>query len=125
MLRAKRLTPIAAFTNSDVSLPGIGDIPSITKTVPNVKVGAVNFGIWAPKGIPDEVVKTMTKIWNDKIKNSERLKKYVASKGLGMTVMSGDAAYKQAFPTTRINAWQIHKGGKSKVSPDTVGIPKP
>ncbi|NQW01317.1 MAG: tripartite tricarboxylate transporter substrate binding protein [Rhodospirillales bacterium] len=125
MLRAKKLKPLAAFTPDDVSLPGIGDIPSITKTLPNAKVGAVNFGIWAPKGIPQDVVDTMTSIWATKIKASKRLADYAASKGLGVNVVSGDAAYMQAFPTTQINAWQIHDGGKSKVSPDTVGIPRP
>lgn len=125
MLRAKKLKPLATFTRAGVDLPGIGKIDSITKYLPNAKVGAVNFGIWAPKGIPQEVVDTMTEVWNTKIKNSERLAKYAASKGLGINVMSGDAAYKQAFPTTQINAWQIHAGGKSKVSPDKVGIPKP
>lgn len=125
MLRAKKLKPLAAFTPDDVSLPGIGDIPSITKFLPKAKVGAVNFGIWAPKGIPQEVVDTMTEVWNTKIKNSERLAKYAASKGLGVNVISGEMAYKQAFPTTQINAWQIHDGGKSKFSPDTVGIPRP
>jgi len=125
MLRAKKLKPLAAFTTADVSLPGIGDIPSITRYLPKAKVGAVNFGIWAPKGIPDEVVATMTKVWNTKIKNSKRLMDYAASKGLGVNVMSGDAAYDQAFPTTQINAWQIYDGGKAKVSPDKVGIPRP
>jgi tripartite-type tricarboxylate transporter receptor subunit TctC len=125
MLRAKKLKPLAAFTTGPVSLPGIGDIPSITTALPTAKVGAVNFGIWAPKGIPQEVVDTMTKVWNTKIKNSKRLSDYAASKGLGVNVMSGEEAYNQAFPTTQINAWQIHDGGKSKVSPDTVGIPRP
>jgi tripartite-type tricarboxylate transporter receptor subunit TctC len=125
MLRAKKLKPLAAFTTSPVSLPGIGDIPSITKFLPKAKVGAVNFGIWAPKGIPQEVVDTMTTIWNTNIKTSKRLADYTASKGLGVNVMSGEMAYEQAFPTTQINAWQIHDGGKSKVSPDTVGIPRP
>jgi tripartite-type tricarboxylate transporter receptor subunit TctC len=125
MLRAKKLVPLAAFTTTDVSVPGIGDIPSITKALPNAKVGAVNFGIWAPKGIPDEVVETMTKLWATTIKNSKRLADYAASKGLGVNVMSGEEAYKQAFPTTQINAWQIHDGGKSKVSPDSIGIPRP
>jgi len=125
MLRAKKLKPLAAFTKEAVSLPGIGDIPSITKALPKAKVGAVNFGIWAPKGIPAEVVDTMTKLWATKIKSSKRLADYAASKGLGVNVMSGDAAYNQAFPTTQINAWQIFDGGKAKVSPDTVGIPRP
>jgi len=125
MLRAKRLKPLAAFTVDAVDVPGIGRVESITKYLPNAKVGAVNFGIWAPKGIPQDVVDTMTEIWNTKIKTSERLAKYAASKGLGVNVMAGEAAYKQAFPTTQINAWQIFDGGKAKVKPDTVGIPRP
>ncbi len=125
MLRAKRLVPLAAFTQSDVEIAGIGKVESITNSLPNAKVGAVNFGIWAPKGIPDDVVATMTKVWSDVIANSDKLNEYAASKGVSVKVTSGDAAYDLAFPTTQINAWQIHDGGKSKVSPDTVGIPKP
>lgn len=125
MLRANRLVPLAAFTTSDVDIEGIGTVESITKSLPNAKVGAVNFGIWAPKGIPDDVVSTMTKVWEDVIANSDKLKEYAASKGVSVNVTSGDAAYDLAFPTTQINAWQIHDGGKSKVSPDEVGIPKP
>ena len=67
----------------------------------------------------------MTKVWNSTVKNSDRLAKYAESKGLTVNVLSGDAAYDYAFPTTQINAWQIHDGGKSKVSPDSVGIPRP
>ena len=124
MLRAGRLKPIAAFTPNDVEIPGVGMVPSITSGV-KAKVGPVNFGIWAPKGIPQEVVDTMTKVWNSTVKNSERLANYAESKGLTVNVLSGDAAYDYAFPTTQINAWQIHDGGKSKVSPDSVGIPRP
>ncbi|MCB2100304.1 MAG: hypothetical protein KDE22_05505 [Rhodobacterales bacterium] len=125
MLRAKRLKPLAAFTKTAVTLPGIGTIPPITDTLPNAKVGPVFFGIWVPKGVPQEVTDTMGKIWDTKIKTSERLAKYAESKGLSVNVVWGDEAYKQAFPSTQINAWQIHDGGKSKVSPDSVGIPRP
>jgi tripartite-type tricarboxylate transporter receptor subunit TctC len=124
MLRAKRLKPLAAFTPNAVQIPGVGSVPSITDSI-KAKVGPVNFGIWAPKGIPQEVVDTMGKIWDTKIKSSPRLAKYAESKGVTVNVLWGDAAYEYAFPTTQINAWQIHDGGKSKVSPDTVGIPRP
>lgn len=125
MLRAKRLKPLASYTPNAVSLPGIGTIPSITKFLPNAKVGPVHFGIWAPKGVPQDVVTTMGKVWDAKIKSSARLKKYAESKGLGVDVAWGEAAYKQAFETTAINAWQIFDGGKGKVSPDKVGFPRP
>jgi len=125
MLRAKRLKALASYTPGAVTLPGIGTIPSITKSVPNVKVGPVHFGIWAPKGVPQDVVATMGKVWESKIKNSARLKKYAESKGLAVDVTWGEAAYKQAYGTTAMNAWQIFDGGKGKVSPDKVGFPRP
>ncbi|MGI9332224.1 MAG: Bug family tripartite tricarboxylate transporter substrate binding protein [Gammaproteobacteria bacterium] len=125
MLRAKRLKPLAAFTTNPVRLPGIGELRPITEALANTKVGPVAFGIWAPKGIPREVVDTMGKVWATTIESSERLAKYAESKGLTVNVLWGDAAYAAAFPSTQINAWQIHDGGKSKVSPDTVGIPRP
>ena len=37
----------------------------------------------------------------------------------------GDEALKVAMPAIQSTAWALHEGGKSKLSPDTVGIPKP
>ncbi len=125
MLRAKRLKALGAFTPEAVELPDIGPIESIKSQVPDTRVGPVYFGIWAPKGIPEDVAETMGKVWGENIKNSQRLKDYAQSKGLAVNVVSGDAAYEQAFPSTQINAWQIHDGGKSRVSPDSLGIPRP
>ena len=36
-----------------------------------------------------------------------------------------DEALQLAMPAIRTTAWQLQDGGKAKVSPDTVGIPKP
>jgi tripartite-type tricarboxylate transporter receptor subunit TctC len=125
MLRAKKLKPLAAFTDEDVTLDGIGTIPSIKKSLPKIAAGPVHFGIWIPKDAPKDVVETMNKVWDTKIKSSARLKKYADSVGLTVLVLRGEAAQKAAFPVVQINAWAIHKGGKSKVSPDKVGIPQP
>jgi hypothetical protein len=38
---------------------------------------------------------------------------------------SGDQAQKLVFPAIQANAWTLQESGKAKVSPDTVGIPKP
>ncbi len=123
MLRAKRLKPLAAFTPEDVEVPEVGTIPSIRKFLPNANVSYVLFGIWAPKGIPQEVVDTMGKVWDSKIKNSKRLADYAKSKAQAVKVMWGDDAAAAGLASTQIMAWQLHAGGKSKVSPDTVGIP--
>ena len=123
MLRAGRLKALASFTPEDVEVPGIGMIPSIKKSLPNATTSYVLFGIWVPKGVPDEVVQTMGKIWDTKIRNSAKLKEYADSKGLSVQVMWGDEAAKAGLESTQIMAWQLHAGGKSAVSPDTVGIP--
>jgi len=126
MLRAKKLTPLATFTPNAINIEGVGEVPSITASLPDAKVGPVFFGIWIPKdGTPDDVIATMDKIWDEKIASSPRLKEYAESKGLTVNVVRGDEAYDQAFPSTQINAWQIYDGGKAVVSPEEVGIPRP
>jgi predicted DsbA family dithiol-disulfide isomerase len=40
------------------------------------------FGIFIPHGVPDEVVKTVERIWADQIAKSDALKKYAADLGL-------------------------------------------
>ena len=46
-------------------------------------------------------------------------------KGAQFVPSYGANAMKAAMPAVQVNAWQAFEGGKAKVSPDTVGIPKP
>jgi hypothetical protein len=39
--------------------------------------------------------------------------------------LSGEEAQKNAFPAIQSAAWTQFEAGKAKVSPDTVGIPRP
>jgi hypothetical protein len=52
------------------------------------------------------------------------MKKYAVSNGAVFAPVHGDAAVAAAMPAIRTTAWQLHAAGKSKVAPDTVGIPK-
>jgi hypothetical protein len=70
-------------------------------------------------------VKTVERIWTQNIAKSEAMKKYAVSRGALFNPLSGDAAQKAVFPAVQTNVWNLHAGGKTKVSPDTVGIPKP
>ena len=124
-IRAKRIRPLAAVSDKPLELEGFGTIEPITKTLPNLKVATNYFGIFIPKGVPPEVVATVTKIWNENIKNSEALKKYAVSRGALFQPVGGDDAQKAAAPAIAANAWLMHESGKTKVSPDTLGIAKP
>lgn len=124
-IRGKRIRPLAAVSDKPLELEGFGTIDPITKFVPGIKVPTNYFGIFIPKGVPPEVVATVTQIWNDNIAKSEALKKYATSRGALFAPVAGDAALNAAMPAIAANAWLMSDTGKAKVSPDKVGIPRP
>ena len=125
MIRAKRLRPLAVMAQEPLTVKGYGEIPPVTNFVKDMAVGAIYFGIWAPKGIPADVVATMNKVWSTAIKNSKALAAYADKKGVVVNVSWGEAAQKKVWKSVQVNAWLLQAGGKAAVSPDTVGIPKP
>lgn len=125
MIRAKRIRPLASVSDKPVVIEGYGTIEPITKWLPDFKAPTNYFGIFVPKGVPPEVVATLEKIWAENIAKNEALQKYAQNRGAVFAPVAGDAAQKAAFPAVQANAWLMHDSGKSKVSPDTVGIPRP
>src|SRR5450432_1721533 len=125
MIRGKRLRPLATVSDKPLELEGYGTIPPLSQTLPGFVAPTNYFGIFIPKGVPDEVIATVDKIWKDTISNSDAVKKYATSRGALFAPSSGEAAQKAVFPAVQANAWLLFDGGKAKVSPDTVGIPKP
>ena len=125
MIRGKRLRPLAVVGDRPIDLDGYGTIEPITKALPQFKEPANYFGIFIPKSVPPDVIATVEKIWADQIMNSAVLKKYATEKGAQFSPSYGAGAMKAAMPAVQVNAWMAVDGGKAKVSPDTVGIPKP
>ena len=125
MIRGKRLKPLATVSDKPLELEGYGSIPPLADTLPGFTAPTNYFGIFIPKGVPDEVIKTLEKAWAEQIVKSEALKKYADSRGALFAPQFGEAAQKAVFPAVQANAWLLFDGGKAKVSPDTVGIPKP
>ena len=125
MIRGKRIRPLATVSDRPLEIEGFGVIEPISKMIPGFKSPANYFGVFIPKGVPAEVIATVEKIWAANIVNNEALKKYAANRGALFAPSSGEAAQAAAFPAVQANAWLLHSGGKTKVSPDTVGIAKP
>jgi len=124
MIRGNRLRPLAVLSDKPLELEGFGTIPPITATVQGFKPDANYFGIFVPKAVPAEVHATLETIWRDVIGKSEALRKYAAANGAQFAPVAGDDAIKAAMPAIQAYAWLLHDGGKSKVSPDTIGIPR-
>jgi putative tricarboxylic transport membrane protein len=125
MIRAKRIRPLATVSDKAVEIEGYGRIEPITRTIPGFKAATNYFGIFVPKGVPAEVAAALEAAWRNQIAKSEALRKYAIARGAFFGPISGDAAQKAAFPAVQANSWLMFESGKAKVSPDTVGIPKP
>ncbi len=123
MIRSKRLKPLAALSSTPLEIKGYGVIPSINRWVPNMPAVTTQFGILIPKGVPQNVVDTVTKIWAEKIAVSPALKTWSDERGALMTVLSGKAAQDAVWPTVVSSAWMMHAAGLTRASPETIGIP--
>jgi tripartite-type tricarboxylate transporter receptor subunit TctC len=125
MIRAGRIRPLAVLSDQPLVLEGFGTIPPITASVSGYKPDANFFGIFVPKSVPAPVLQTLDMAWDNVIQNSQALKTYATKNGAQFAPASGDAALKAAMPAIQAYAWLLHDGGKSKISPDQVGIPRP
>lgn len=125
MIRAKKLRPLAVLDSKALELKGYGTIPPITKWIPEFTPAPLYFGIFIPKGVPEEVVTTMNNLWEEVIKNSEVVKKYASDRGAVFTPYWGTEALVKAFPLIQNNAWLYYDAGKAEISPLEIGVPRP
>lgn len=124
MIRAGKIRPLAVVSDGPLNLAGYGPIEPITKWLPDYKTVGNYFGIWTPKGVPDEVVATMQAVWTDRIAKSTALKDYAANRGAQFAPYCGQEARDRVMPAISAFSWLMFEQGKASVSPDTVGIPK-
>jgi tripartite-type tricarboxylate transporter receptor subunit TctC len=125
MIRGKRLRPLATIGDKPLTIDGYGTIPPLSNTLPGFTAPALYFGIFLPKGVPDDLIQTLQKIWAENIAKNDALKQYANNRGALFAPLAGVAAQKAAFPAVQANAWLLFNSGKAKTSPDTVGIPAP
>ena len=125
MIRAKKLRPLAILADENVEIAGYGSIPAVTNWLDNIELSAIYFGIFVPKGVPQNVVETLDRIWTSRIAKSDQLKKYAATKGFVMKVQAGEEAQKSVKPSVQNAAWLLQRTGKAKINPANVGIEQP
>jgi tripartite-type tricarboxylate transporter receptor subunit TctC len=123
-IKGKRLVPLAVLADRPVVLEGYGELQPTTKWLPKMPAPLNYFGIWAHKGTPEPVIKTMEMVWQRKIANSEALKKYAAARSALFDPLYGEKAWDGASTMLRQTVWLYFDAGKAKVSPDTLGIPR-
>ena len=122
MIKGKRLRALAVVADQPLSIEGVGAIPPITQTLANFPKITTAFGIFIPKGVPQEVVSTMDRVWAERIGKSDKIKQYAQQKGALFTPSSGRQAYDLVWPTVVEDAYMLQEAGMAKVSPESIGI---
>lgn len=126
MLKAGKLRALAVLADAPLSIEGYDqEIPSIKQWIPDFVTAPIYFGIFVPKGVPDEAVATLTEIWNKSLVNDEGLKKFAAQNAMIFDPAAGDMAMQKAFPMVQLDAWLKFDSGDAVVDPSTIGIPRP
>ncbi|SHH18058.1 Tripartite-type tricarboxylate transporter, receptor component TctC [Cognatishimia maritima] len=124
MLRGGKLKPIAILSDGDADVPGVGVIPSISGSLPDVPVAPIYFGIFVPGDVPEDVSAKIDAAWAG-LATSEALAEYTEGRGSLMTVHSGAEAQEKVWSSIQLNAWLLHDAGTSVTSPEDLGIPRP
>lgn len=126
MIRAGRLRALAVLNDAPLEIEGLdGPIPPITQWIPDFEAAPNYFGIFVPGNAPREVIDTLDRVWKEKLAASEALQSYAKERGAVFAPFYGEEAQARVAPAVANNAWLMFDGGKAKVDPSTIGIPRP
>ncbi len=109
-VRARRLRRHRPITNS---MPGIQGACELLRHLHSRRACRPRSSRQSRRSGPNEIAR------------SAALKSYATSRGAQFAPSAGAEAQKAVMPAVQVNAWQAFDGGKAKVSPDTLGIPRP
>lgn len=126
MLKAGKLRALAVLADSPLKIEGYDqEIPSVKKWIADFVTAPIYFGVFVPKGVPQEVVDTLTAIWNKELVSNAGLQTYASQNAMIFDPAAGEAAMKKSFPMVQLDAWMKFDKGDAAVDPSTIGIPRP
>jgi tripartite-type tricarboxylate transporter receptor subunit TctC len=123
MIRAKKIRPLANMSGQPLNITGYGDVPPITRWLPNFPLTGSHFGIMVPKDVPREAMAAISKAFDVAVK-SEALKKFATEKAVFLANLQEDEAMKSSEETASITAWILYDNGAAKISPAQFNIPR-
>lgn len=130
MLRSGDLVGLASLSDEDLVIDGPSGqitIPSIKTAVPEMEAMlplGESFGVMVPDGTPDDVIDALDASYKNAVE-SESFKKLAEDKG--MIVFGYDMVETSDYldKLASIVCWNLYDNGSAKISPDTLGIPRP
>ncbi|SHH15571.1 Bug family tripartite tricarboxylate transporter substrate binding protein [Cognatishimia maritima] len=122
MAKAGNLRPLAVLSDTNLVVEGLDPVPPITNWLPNMEIAPDYFGVFIPKGAPEEVYQTVNEIWERRIMTSPELQEYASSRGAVFAPSYGEEAIKRAMPVVIAEACaRVHRG-EAVLDPSEIGI---
>ena len=122
LIRGGRLRALAVLSAEPLVLEGVDPIPPITQWLPDMELAPDYFGIFIPRGVPEEVVATVDKIWAEQVLNAQSLKTYAETFGAVFAPSYGADAREKAMPVVILEACSSVERGEAVNDPSTIGI---
>lgn len=123
MLRGNRLRALAVLSDRPLTIEGIDEpIPPVTNWLPDLPVAPDYFGIFIPTGVPDEVIATMDRIWEEHVMTSQALQDYADRQGAIFDPSYGAQARARAMPIAIQEACAYVHRGEAVIDPMDIGI---
>lgn len=122
LLRGGRLRGLAVLSDQPLTLEGTDPIPPITEWLPDFPLAPDYFGVFIPRGVPDEVVETVDQIWEEHVMNSDALREYAETNGAVFAPSYGEEARANAMPIVIEEACAAEGRGLMVNDPSTIGI---
>ncbi len=122
LIRGGRLRALAVLSTEPLVLEGVDPIPPITQWLPDMELAPDYFGIFIPRGVPEEVVATVDKIWAEQVLNAQSLKTYAETFGAVFAPSYGADAREKAMPVVILEACSSVERGEAVNDPSTIGI---
>jgi tripartite-type tricarboxylate transporter receptor subunit TctC len=124
-IRAGTMKPLALVApEPSEHLPDVPAITSFNEGYNEYLPWGPFFGVFAPKGTPDDIVAELSNAYNQAAQNPEFVE---LIEGRGFTIMAASGEEAQSFldDWQQKTAWLLHDGGITQASPEEFGIPRP
>jgi len=124
-IRAGTMKPLAVFDVAEnEKLPGVPAVTSFNEQYATYLPWGPFFGVFTPKGTPDDVVSKLSAAYAEAIQNPEFVE-LMDNRGFTLMGISGDEADAFLSKWQQGTAWLLEDAGLTKASPEEFGIKRP
>lgn len=126
-VKAGQLRPIVMLEKDDFDFPGVGKVPAVTKTFPQLeKYYPINqwLGFMLPADTPKPVLEKINKAFKEAMKDP-KVAEWAKTNVSVIYNVSGKEAKDMVSKQESKMTWMLQEWGIAKESPEKFGIPKP